>query len=312
MKQTKLNWKELLWEILGWISWRNDSSDKKLYEFIKNSQILKPEFIVIDEVENQEVCLFDDFDNPYMNLSTIESIQLAENSLKKLPSRTDYEMDQWEISSLLLYFNSVKASINWQVSIYNEKYKRYREAVNYFFNVKTKEQIDILEKEHSDITWQISKILEKNLEDKSNEKSKKYQEFQIERKKLEEELMKDEDITSVEYKKRLRDFDDNVSYEIKEIDTKYKDLFKTKENELLMNRDVKYKLLSKWFAETLTTSSIEYWEINRKLKIIQLLKEYFESRSNDINWIIMTLNVLYKNSVNLTWNFDWISNNMRK
>lgn len=304
MKHSSHNWTALLWDILGWIPWNNEDSDILLYKSIKESPILKPEFIVIDDITRQEVFLMKEFDNPYHSLSTLEAIDLVENALKKVPNTTEYNIDQQQVSSLLLYFNSVRASINWQVSVYNEKYKRYSDALNYFFNVKTKENIDWLEQVHNELTSSLVKELEENQTNKEKDKKEYEEKMNEKREKLEKEMMNDNSVTQVEFKRRLKEFDDWFNYDLKEIDSKYKDKFKVKENEILMNRDLKYKLLSKSFAETLTSSSVEYGEMLRKTRMIQLMKEYFESRSLELNWIIMTLNVIFKNTVNLTWDFS--------
>lgn len=307
-KHSNLNSKEMLWEILWHIPWDNEESDELLFKEIKSSNILRPEFVVVDDVTKSEVILMKEFDNPYHSIATLEAIELVEKALKRVPNTVDYEIDQQEIAWLLLYFNSIRASINWQVSVYTEKYKRYQDSSNYMFNVKTKEFVDQLQNEHNLITADLVKVLEENHSNKENEKNEKIKWFDERRKNKENELLSDENITSVELKRRMKEFDDEHYYELKEIDNKYKEKYKAKETEITSNRDVKYKLLSKSFAETLTTSSVEYWEMIRKTRIIQLVKEYFESRSQDLNWIIMTLNVIFKNTVNLTWDF-W--NNQR-
>lgn len=300
-KASLLNAKLLLAQILWPTEWSDEALDKELYGEIIKSPVLEKEMIVVDDKTGERILLFKEFDNPKNSESLLETMILIEETLQDMSSQMAIatELDQKSIFSLITKFSSVKARLGWEQAIATQKYERYKNVLNLMYNMKVNYQMETLEKEHSEITKNLPENISKIEKEKEERKNALREDFSVEQKKLLEKLNNDDEITSVERKKQLKELIDEFKDRAKQIDVLYKEKQKAKEAEVTMNRDLKYKAFSKSYADTLASNSLGYQELARKTQILKLMKDYFENRSNDLNGFIITLNMMYKNTVNL-------------
>lgn len=297
IKKSNLNAKDLLQQIMWVAEWSYEDLDEEFYGQIRHSKILMREFVVKDWKGN-ETWLFKDYDNPLNNETTLACILKTEEIIASFPNGEESFLDQKKAVDYITLFSSIKASVDWQTSIYKEKYERYKNALDYTYNLKIEQVLLKLEKE---MDWFLEDIVE-YVKENSKEKEEWILELEKQREKDREVLRKkleaDESVNSVELKKYLKDFDEETKSLVKEKVQYYKDLMKARENELQQKRDSRYKMYSKTYAETIATSSEGYREMARKFKMIKMVKEYFENRSNDLSQFIITMNSIHKNTVN--------------
>jgi len=274
--------KDLLKKIVWNRLWQTkESVNSELKRLTDKYVSLKKDFLAKDEITWEEIYTFEKLDNPLTNQVTLQTILNIENTLKKIPlDKIDKLMmlSKEECHDLLLQFSAVQVQAQTQFLIYSWRLMKYEHAANYLFEIIIKEKLKAYEEIYNKHLENSITLYEEIMKEKDKE-LEKLKAIHLEKRSQKEKelnaLLDDWDLTKLEMRNELKNFDTEYNYWFSDTSSRYK----IKAEEIKNAELTKAKMISDKMKRSSLTYEVltdeTYNEFLQKKEIIAQTKNYF-------------------------------------